>query len=166
MYPITKYLKAFFIHRNDWKWSKMVWYYDFYVRKKVCILLLNTTPFFPRPILYTYRNDWKSSTLIWNYDFDVRKKGVYAITKYHTFFPRPIFDRELIENDLQWFRSTNFRSEKKVWYLVFISILNTTPQHTYTHLYTPFFLGFIWHFSWLKSLQNDLKLYVWWIQYM
>ena len=66
--------------------------------------MLNTTPFFPRPILYTYRNDWKSSTLIWNYDFDVRKKGVYAITKYHTFFPRPVFDTKVIENDLQRFK--------------------------------------------------------------
>ena len=78
---------------NDLKWFDIMISMS---EKKVCILLLNTTPFFPRPILYTYRYDWKSSSLIWNYDFDVRKKGMYAITKYHTFFPRPFFDTKLI----------------------------------------------------------------------
>ena len=120
----------------------MVWNCDFDVRKKVCILLLNTTPFFLG--LFWIQKWFK---MVWNCDLYVTKKGVYPITKYHTFFPRPIFDTKLIWNDLKWSDIVIFMLEKKVCIL----LLNTTP----------FFLDLFLIQKWLKMIYKGLKLWFW-----
>ena len=71
------------------------------LEKKVCILLLNTTPF-SRLILYIkmIENDFKWSDIV---IFMLEKKVCILLLPY-TFFPRPVFDTKVIENDLQRFK--------------------------------------------------------------